>query len=190
MREYDQIAEWYTAARNPKVGLTDLEPLVGSLPPGARVLDLGCGNGIPISQFLIRKGFDLVGLDSSSEMIERYRANFPGVASRCVPAQEAQFTAESFEAVVAWGILFHLSEAEQKEVILKAAEWLKPRGRLLFTSGKTEGLVESKMDGVTFQYVSLGENTYRHLVERVGMSLEQDYSDAWGNDVYIAQKME
>ncbi len=189
MHEYDQIAEWYTAARNPEVGAPDLAALVRMLTPGARVLDLGCGNGIPISQLLIREGFDVVGLDSSPKMIERYQANFPGVATRCERVQETQFAAESFEAVVAWGVLFHLSETEQAAVIPKVSEWLKPGGRFLFTSGDAEGMAESEMNGVAFQYVSLGASRYGHLVERAGMYLEGHHSDAWENYVYIAKKV-
>lgn len=188
MREYDQIAEWYGAARNPEVGAPDLAALARLLSPGARVLDLGCGNGIPITQLLIQRGCEVMGLDSSPRMIERYRKNFPGVAARCERVQEAQFAAEAFEAVVAWGVLFHLSGAEQAAVISKVAEWLKPGGRFLFTSGGTEGTAEGEMNGVPFQYVSLGASRYRHLVERAGMHLERHHRDAFENYVYIAKQ--
>ncbi len=188
MREYDQIAEWYTAVRNPKVGVSDVAAFARMLPPRAKVLDLGCGDGIPISQLLAREGFYLLGLDSSPEMIARYRANFPGVSTQCERVEEAHFAADSFEGVVAWGVLFHLAEAEQKAVIRQASEWLKPGGRFLFTSGGTAGMSESEMNGVTFRYVSLGANAYRHLIEQAGMCLEDDYSDAWENYVYVAKK--
>ena len=188
MREYDQIAEWYTSTRSPTIGVPDLAAFAGMLPPRARVLDLGCGDGVPISQFLVREGFDVTALDSSVEMIARYRANFPDIPIRCERVQEALFSAESFEAVVAWGVLFHLSEAEQNAVIWKVSEWLKPGGHFLFTSGDLEGVNEGEMNGVTFQYVSLGVSRYRDLIERAGMQLEFNHSDAWENHVYVAAK--
>jgi len=188
MHEYDQIVEWYVATRNPEVGVSDLASFARRLPPRARVLDLGCGDGIPVSRFLTREGFDVVALDSSPEMIARYRANFPDVSTRCERAEEADFPAESFEAVVAWGVLFHLSEAEQRGVIGKVADWLRPGGRFLFTSGDVEDTTEGEMNGVAFQYTSLGVSGYRDVIERVGMSLEGSHHDEWDNYVYVAEK--
>ena len=188
MREYDQIAEWYASTRSPTAGVPDLAAFARALPPRARVLDLGCGDGVPISQFLVREGFDVTALDSSSEMVARYRAHFPSVPIRCERAQEALFPAEAFEAVVAWGVLFHLSEAEQEAVVWRVSGWLKPGGRLLFTSGELEGVSEGEMDGVTFQYASLGASGYRDLMERAGMRLESHHSDAWENHVYVAAR--
>jgi ubiquinone/menaquinone biosynthesis C-methylase UbiE len=46
---------------------------IGPLSPGTRVLDLGCGNGY-ISRRLARSGARVVGIDRSSELIERARA--------------------------------------------------------------------------------------------------------------------
>ena len=129
-----------------------------------------------------------MALDSSLEMIARYRGNFPAVPARCVRVQAAHFPAASFEAVVAWGVLFHMPEADQEGVIRKVAEWLKPGGWFLFTSGNVEGTSEGEMNGVSFRYVSLGVKTYRHLIDRAGMYLETHHSDTWDNHVYIARK--
>jgi 2-polyprenyl-3-methyl-5-hydroxy-6-metoxy-1,4-benzoquinol methylase len=189
MREYDQIAAWYTETRNPRIGVRDVAAFVRGLAPQARILDFGCGDGVPISQLLARKGFDLVGLDSSREMIARYRANFPAVAARCERVQEARFAEGTFEAVVAWGVLFHLSRADQRAAIQRVSEWLKPGGRFLFTSGDQEAVTEGEMDGTTFRYVSLGANEYHRLIERCGMRMETAYRDAWANCIYVAQKV-
>ena len=188
MHEYDQIAEWYVAARNPEVGVPDLAALARRLPPRARVLDLGCGDGIPISRFLTREGFEVMALDSSPEMIARYRTNFPDVPTTCQRAEQADFPAESFEAVVAWGVLFHLSETEQRDVIGKVAGWLRPGGRFLFTSGDVEDATEGEMNGVTFPYISLGANGYRDVIESAGMRLEGSHHDEWDNYVYVTEK--
>ena len=188
MREYDQITEWYTATRRPTVGVPDLAVFAGTLPPRSRVLDLGCGDGVPISQFLVGEGFNVTALDSSVEMTACFRANFPELPIRCERVQEASFPTESFEAVVAWGMMFHLSEADQKAVIRRVSEWLKPGGRFLFTSGELRGVSDGEMNGVRFQYVSLGVSGYRDLIERAGMRLESNHSDACDNHVYVAAK--
>ena len=188
MHEYDQIAEWYASTRSPTVGVPDVAAFVRPLPPGARVLDLGCGDGAPITRLLVREGFAVTALDSSAEMIRRLRAGCPGVTAQRERAEEARFPAGSFEAVVAWGVLFHLSAADQRSLIPRVAEWLAPGGRFLFTSADAEGTREGVMDGVTFQYVSLGRDEYGRLLTGAGAFLVEDYTDAWGNHTYVAAK--
>ena len=188
MREYDQIAEWYTSARS-AIGVPDLEAFAATLLPRARVLDLGCGDGVPLTQLLVRSGLEVVALDSSAEMVRRFRVNLPGVPVRCERAEDARFEGGSFGAVVAWGVLFHLSETDQQTVLTNVAEWLMPGGRLLFTSGDVVGAREGVMDGVAFRYVSLGRDTYRRVLAGAGVRLVEDYSDAGGNHTYVAEKV-
>lgn len=187
MREYDQIAGWYAEARSEETGLPDVIAFAESLPTGGRILDLGCGNGRPISEVLIRQGFQLVGLDSSAEMIARYRRLFPGVSTRCERIQDAHFDPGSFDAVVAWGVLFHLSIDDQKAVFARVADWLRPGGRFLFTAGDVEGTTTSEMDGVAFRYVSSDADGYRRALEQAGLILESIHRDAWDNVVYRAR---
>ncbi|HET6980541.1 MAG TPA: class I SAM-dependent methyltransferase [Myxococcaceae bacterium] len=47
------------------------------LPPGARVLDVGCGSGL-LARRLVEAGFDVVGVDASPAMIELARTEAPG----------------------------------------------------------------------------------------------------------------
>ena len=68
MHEYDLIADWYARDRTHLTGLPEVQALANSLPPGASVLDVGCGNGIPLTRFLVEAGFNVLGVDSSSKM--------------------------------------------------------------------------------------------------------------------------
>jgi 2-polyprenyl-3-methyl-5-hydroxy-6-metoxy-1,4-benzoquinol methylase len=71
---YDRIADRYleryggSAVRTRK-----LAELCDGLPPGARVLDLGCGAGVPVVQHFAR-GFAVTGVDASAAQIEQRRA--------------------------------------------------------------------------------------------------------------------
>ena len=188
MREYDQIAEWYTATRDPAIGLPEVSAFADALPTRARVLDLGCGDGVPVSQFLIGQGFEVTALDSSAEMVRRFRANFPGVPVRVGRAEHAHFTPGSFEAVVARGVLFHLSAADQRVLLPKVSAWLRPGGAFFFTSGGAAGVRDGVMDGVPFRYVSLGPEGYRRALEEAGMRLVEDYVGSGGNHTYVAEK--
>ncbi|MGB3542444.1 class I SAM-dependent methyltransferase [Rubrivirga sp.] len=190
MREYDLIAEWYAETRDLDVGIPDLDVFVRGLPPHARVLDLGCGHGLPIAQRLVQLGLEVDALDSSPEMVARFRANLPGVAVQCGRIQDAHVAPASFDAVVAWGVLFHLSAADQQCALEDVASWLVPGGRLLFTSGDLEGERTGEMDGVVVHYVSLGVDGYREALGHAGMRLVSHHKDAWENDAYVAEKPE
>lgn len=188
MREYDLIAEWYASVRNPEIGRAEVEAGASLLPPQARVLDVGCGTGVPLSRSLHHDGFVVTGLDSSPEMIARYRKAFPSVPAHCARIQDARFADGSFEAVVAWGVLFHLSPADQALTIERIASWLTPGGWFLFTSGATAGVRTGAMNGVSFDYCSLGSAAYRHLAEQAGMELDAEHTDAWDNHIYRFRK--
>jgi 2-polyprenyl-3-methyl-5-hydroxy-6-metoxy-1,4-benzoquinol methylase len=64
MREYDLIAEWYASERVDATdgnGVPEVMALAASIRPGGRVLDIGCGNGVPsitaeLSSFIRRQG--------------------------------------------------------------------------------------------------------------------------------------
>lgn len=52
--------------------------LIGQLPVSARVLDLGCGSGLPTCKQLIDAGVDVVGIDESAEMLALAEEQAPG----------------------------------------------------------------------------------------------------------------
>lgn len=187
MTEYDRIAAWYAATRSPGVGVAEVARAVQGLARGARVLDLGCGTGAPLTEHLVGAGLAVTALDSSPAMIARTRARLPSVDARCARIQDAAFADGAFGAVVAWGVLFHLAEADQAAAIGRVARWLEPGGRFVFTSGAERGVRTGTMGGVAFEYVSLGRAGYRAQVERAGMRLLRSARDAWDNHVYLAE---
>ncbi|CAN5321224.1 class I SAM-dependent methyltransferase [soil metagenome] len=189
MDEYDEISDWYAANRRPEVGLQDVSALARTLAPGSKILDLGCGNGIPISQYLVRNGFELFGIDSSHKMLAGFRRNCPGAHCQCATLQNSDFFNTVFDAVVAWGVFLHLTLTEQEQAIAKVSRVLKPAGRFFFTAGNQEGTAESQMDGVGFHYVSLGAAKYRRVLRENGFDLLDEHRDSWDNHVYVAQRL-
>jgi len=125
MSEYDKIAEWYAKTRSPGIGVPEVARLKDLLPPKAEVLDLGCGNGLPITRALVDMGFYVYGIDASQAMVRLFRRNLPDVPVLCEPAECSDFFGKQFDAVVCWGMLFHLTPHDQALVIQKVAERLK-----------------------------------------------------------------
>ena len=56
---YDKMGETYHNFRDNEKFNTELVKFTELLPSSAQVLDAGCGVGTPVSQFLVRKGFQV-----------------------------------------------------------------------------------------------------------------------------------
>ena len=78
-RGYNAIGERFAEWRDRIVGDPRREweaELVSRLPEGARVLELGCGAGVPDTQRLAKR-FQVTGVDVSAEQVRRARASVP-----------------------------------------------------------------------------------------------------------------
>ena len=191
MHEYDLIADWYARDRTHLTGLPEVQSLARSLPPGASVLDVGCGNGIPLTRFLVEAGFDVLGVDSSSKMLEKFRVNLPGTPAICEQIQSCNLNDRRFDAAISWGVMFHLTHAEQRHVFAKMAEVIKPRGLFLFTAADVEadGYIEGTMDGVVFRYFASGLKSYRDILVEYGFTLIDKHTDGGKNTYYLAERV-
>jgi 2-polyprenyl-3-methyl-5-hydroxy-6-metoxy-1,4-benzoquinol methylase len=169
---YEEIASIFISGRGQNVsGVGDSVVADWSqmLPDGARVLDLGCGTGVPITQTLIERGFDVYGVDASASMIAAFRARFPMIPVECAAVEDSNFFGRTFEGVVAWGLFFLLDAEDQRRLIAKVAAVLPSGGRLLFTAPSQSC---SWTDAMTERIsISLGHEAYRNALEAEGMSL-------------------
>ena len=190
MHEYDLIADWYASERVDQTGVAEVQGLASSIPPGSRILDAGCGSGIPITRALLDSGHHVVGLDSSSRMLERFRANFPQTPAIEGTIQSCPFADSYFDAAVAWGVMFHLKPDDQIRTIRSIARVLKTHAPFLFTSGDVDGFEakEGSMNGVTFRYYSFSIENYRRLLSEQGCTLIDVHTDECKNPHYLARK--
>jgi SAM-dependent methyltransferase len=188
VREYDMIADWYASERTHSAGVPEAVKFASSLAPHSRILDIGCGNGIPITQALIHAGHSVVGLDSSSKMLERFRANCPEARGVLGTIQDCPFEDLSFDAAIAWGVIFHLTPKEQIRSIRRLARLVRLGGPFLFTSGDVDGFrpKEGSMNGVTFRYYSLSVENYRRILLKNGFRLVEVHQDSGQNTYYSA----
>jgi len=132
LRFHLQGGEW-VEARTP--GQCDFLVEALELQPGARVLDLCCGQG-RVSVELARRGFTVTGLDLSEYLLglAKERAEQAGVTVEWVPRDMRDLPWEGeFDAVVSVFTSFgYLETDEEDQKVLAAAQaCLKPGGRLL-----------------------------------------------------------
>ncbi|MFY9702873.1 MAG: class I SAM-dependent methyltransferase [Terriglobales bacterium] len=192
MREYDLIAEWYASERVDQTGVPEATTLALSIPRGSVVLDVGCGNGIPITRALLSGGHRVVGLDSSGAMLANFRRNCPEAFAVRGMIQSCPFADCVFDAVVAWGVMFHLNSEDAIRAIANVSRIVKRGAPFLFTSGDVESFdgKEGKMNGVTFRYFSHSVNSYRRILGDHGFTLADVHADTGHNTYYLAKKAE
>ncbi|EKO3410948.1 class I SAM-dependent methyltransferase [Vibrio fluvialis] len=137
--DYDAIAEDWNRLRThlPAPDLALFELFRCYIPPQGRVLDLGCGHGIPIAAMMTERGFTLTGVDRSERLLR--------LARRAMPQQEwIQSELESFEpvghyhGVIIWDSMFHLPRHEHLTLLGKVFEALEPEGVVILSSGGSD----------------------------------------------------
>jgi SAM-dependent methyltransferase len=77
--------------------------------PGRRFLEVGCGTG----EFLAharQAGHSVTGLDISAEAVQFARDRYPGMDIRQQPLESAELPTASFDVVVAFHLLEHVSD--------------------------------------------------------------------------------
>jgi ubiquinone/menaquinone biosynthesis C-methylase UbiE len=192
MHEYDLIADWYAGDRGRSVGVKEALRAVAPLPSESQVLDVGCGNGVPITDALVRAGRRVVGMDSSQGMLARFRLNLPDTPIVRGDSRACPFADSAFDAAVSWGMLFHLTPGDQARAFASVSRVLKRGAPFLFTAaeipdiGANDPGITGTMNGVTFRYYAVAD--YRGVLEQCGFELVDIYDDPGVSTYYSARK--
>lgn len=196
---YDRIAErhleWALDARaEERARYTDA--LLHRLRPGAEVLELGCGVGIPTTLQLAER-FDVTGVDISGQQIALARQNVPSARFLHADMAVLDLPPSSFDGVAAFYSLIHLPRDEQGALLQAIALWLRPGGWLVATLGadEVEAGFEEDWLGAPMYWSSFDAETNQRLVADAGLyvaSACEETAEEFGQPVtflwIIAQK--
>ena len=175
---YEGIAAEFVSARSTTIGVKRGRDWAKALPRGAAVVDLGCGPGFPITEVLVAEGLRVYGVDAAPSFVQAFRRNLPNTPIACEAIQDSKFFDRTFDGVLAWGLMFLLSQEDQRCLIQRIADILVPGGRLLFTSPAEIGFGDDVMTGQETR--SLGADEYRRRLSAVGLSVANEYEDEDG----------
>ncbi|MEV4815861.1 class I SAM-dependent methyltransferase [Micromonospora tulbaghiae] len=120
------------------------------VPPGARVLDAGCGTG-RVAAALAARGHDVVGVDADATLIEAARADHPGprflVADLAELDLAAQGEAEPFDAaVLAGNVMVFVAPGTERDVLGRVAAHVRPDGLVVVGFGTDRGYPVADLD--------------------------------------------
>jgi cyclopropane fatty-acyl-phospholipid synthase-like methyltransferase len=182
---YDEIADAYLDRFGVSVIRQKwLACLIESLGAEARkVLDLGCGAGVPVARDLVALGHSVVGVDGSVQQIVRARRNVPAATFVHADMCDVEFEAASFDAVGAFYSITHLGAAQQGAVISKISLWLKPGGTLVasFATGESGEWIGEWL-GTTMFFGHNSEDATLRCLDRAGLKVRRAVVERQDNE--------
>ena len=148
----------------------------------AKVLDVGCGNGI-ISMFLGSLSFDVLGIDVSKSAIEKAIMNndLPNVSFKVLNAEELIVSGEKYDIIICSEVLEHLFKPEHLLKVLH--ELLSDKGILIVTvpngRGPRELLVTRPYQKIRKQNgaVAIGIDKLKKWMGYTGTTTQSDAED-------------
>lgn len=145
---FDAIGERYDDAFPHKSAqIIATQWVIDRLSPGARVLDVGCGTGVPTAGMMVESGLDVVGIDVSAEMLRIARFNVPSARFVAMDLQEIDSSLGDFDAAVAFFSLIMLRRADIPAAIRRVRSIVRPGGYFAV------GMVEADLDYVPITFL-------------------------------------
>ncbi|MFC2069944.1 class I SAM-dependent methyltransferase [Chloroflexota bacterium] len=138
------VAEGYDSVTQPYLELIDsmgprvrdkyLKVITDELPPGARILELGCGAGIPMTRVLSAH-YRVIGVDISKEQLLLATRNVTEADFILGDMTRLGFNEAVFDAVAAFYSITHVPRDEHFQLLTDIYRMLKPGGLLVVTMG-------------------------------------------------------
>jgi len=177
-RAWDAVADRYAESRRADgEDAALIDGLVAALPDGARVLDVGCGDGM---RTLANLGdVEAIGLDLSGRQLELAAGNVPGAGLIQGEMSRLPLAAASVDGITAYHAVFHVPREEHPTVYDEFARVLRPGGRLLSTVGSTdyETVRRNWLDsGRSMFFSTPGRARTRRQLEAAGFEVLQERS--------------
>jgi cyclopropane fatty-acyl-phospholipid synthase-like methyltransferase len=173
-----------------------LVKLIKLLPKKSRVLDFGCGIGIPFDSYLVNSGIDVTGIDISTKHLKQAKKNVPQATFIKGDFSVYEFQ-EKFDAIVSFYAIFHIPRDEHKKLFEKMFDLLKVDGVILITLGASdyEYMVNENWFGSPkMAWSSHKPDNYKKLIVDAGFKLlDLGFEGKFGDEEYhfwlLAQKI-
>ncbi|MGP3982553.1 class I SAM-dependent DNA methyltransferase [Streptomyces sp. KR80] len=180
---FDAIGERYDEAFPHKEGQLAIGRwLSQSLPAGSRILDVGCGTGMPTAAQLVEDGHQVVGVDFSPGMVKLARDRVPG--AEFIQRDLADLAVEGpeglgrFDGVVAFFSLLMLPRAEIPHALRTLHGLLRPDGLLALS------MVEADVDDFAIPFLGSTIRVSGYLRDELRQVVSDAGFEVTGEDSY------
>jgi len=155
-RAWDNIAKNYDNRTKQELSQTFKEFIL-LIPTNGKILDLGCGTGLPHTRYLVEKGFDVTGVDLSGEMVKIAMMNVPEATFFIQSMNEIMYE-EEFQGVMSSFSMLLLTPELFKETASRIHSALKQGGFFYLSLNESSDV---SVDSDSDVYVNImGEEMY------------------------------
>jgi cyclopropane fatty-acyl-phospholipid synthase-like methyltransferase len=191
---YDKISLAYRSESfdfEPSVYRRFLLEFEAHLAPRSRILDLGCGCGIPVARYLA-ENHEVTGIDISEAQIVRARQLVPAARFLCADMAQVDFENDQFDAIVSFYAIIHLPVAEQPGLLKKIAHWLASGGHFMAIVGHQAWTgTEANWKGAEMYWSHADVATYKQWLHQLHIELLAEHfvpEGDGGHSLLIARK--
>lgn len=159
---------------------------ISDIVEGKKVLDLGCGTGVPFDTYLRKQGYDLTGVDIADKHIEKARENLPEAEFIQGDFFEQDFKQNSFDVVVSFYAIFHIPREEHERLFTRIRKWVDDNGLILVTLGSSEmDNYEDEIGGQKMVWSSYSVDKNKEIVEKAGFNIIETYIEDWREESHL-----
>jgi ubiquinone/menaquinone biosynthesis C-methylase UbiE len=169
---YDKIAKRYVSERESINNSREVAAFCTKVPSSAKILDVGCGTGIPIARDLVKSGFEVIGIDSSSEMVSVARQSVQGAKLLQMDMTRLGFQPESFDGLISCYAIFHVPRSSHADLFQSFHRVLKPDGIMLASVGTSAWEGVEDYHGVNMYWSHFDSFETQALVVKAGFHIE------------------
>ncbi|MEZ4755730.1 MAG: methyltransferase domain-containing protein [Flavobacteriales bacterium] len=170
-----------------------LNTFLGSLPPRAQVLEVGCGPG-NITRYLLdqRPDLQILGIDLAAAMVERARQHCPEARFMQQDARQVEPSLGLFNGVVCGFLLPYLSEPDAQAFFHTVNRLLAPQGSFYLSTMEDDPAKSGMKAASSGKYEAIHQQFYQaeqlqQLLRTAGLRTvhmeRASYPDARGENV-------
>ncbi|WP_244177827.1 class I SAM-dependent DNA methyltransferase [Streptomyces atriruber] len=180
---FDAIGQHYDDAFPHKEGqLAAGRHLAETLPAGSRVLDVGCGTGLPTARQLTESGHSVLGTDISAGMLELAGKNVPAAEFRQLDIADLRAEGPGgvgrFDGVACFFALLMLPRAEIPEALRLLHGLLWPGGLMELS------MVEADLDDAAIPFLGHTIRVSGYLRDELRQVVRNAGFEITGEDTY------
>ncbi len=190
---YNKIAkDWMKDHHGDTWWIEGTDKYLSFFAPNASLLDVGCGAGEK-SKYLVKKGFDVVGIDFSDEMIKLAKEQVSAGRFFVKDIKQPLGFENLFDGVFAQAVLLHIPKNEVVEVLKNIIEPLKSGGyfyvavKEIRPGNEDEEIVKENDYGYEyerfFSYFSLDE--LKDYIKKIGLQVVYENISSSGKTNWI-----
>ena len=170
---YNKIADRYLAERNQDgENVRLIHDFIELLSPKSKVLDAGCGAGLPIAKILAEK-FDVIGVDFSEAQIRLAKKNVPTAHFFCQDMTTLNFPEESLDGICSYYAIIHVPREEHEGLFINFHKMLKTGGVTLLCLGAEDLAddIDENYLGTRMYWSHYKSDIYIKLLNKCGFTI-------------------